>query len=186
MSERALCLAIRNRLRAAVVDGGLALAASECDVTALGQPHPRAGKRFCGIWGAGSTSSQECSLEESFAVDVVVSYRVNEPFDRIGSDTTYGLQIHALYGASLDVWADTIKALLVNKRWEIVSDANALINTAQGATVDGFKEPPFFRGQTLELVSGEWFHSTSQKECGLVRRLHFDGATRIQKIGGVT
>lgn len=166
MSRKALLLAVRDELWEQ-----FGWTQKECQVAFNGQPPPRAGKVFVAVHRGPRQSVSDLSLEEDYTVYVTVTARVNEPYDRIGTD----LMEKATEG--VDDLCDRIRALLHMK--DTVLDR---ANEALGVTVNGFCEPLMFLGdEEPQLVGGAWFHADpAATEIGVAVRLRFGKAKRIQ------
>lgn len=180
MSRRSLMLATRDLIRS-----GLNYADRECDVTFDGQPPPRAGKVFVAIHRGGRRSTARDSIDELYELIVTITLRVNEPYDRLGTD----LLEKAAQG--MDDRGDALRAFL-HMNYDVMNRANTLLITAANITkppqgspnVYGFSEPLGFVSDDIpRLVAGNWFHAASEAvEVGIVQNLTFGGARRLQPI----
>jgi hypothetical protein len=168
-------------LMKSLADGGCELEVDEVGPTdADGHPEPRAGYRYIGLYSGNTSSVQEGCLEEVYGLMITITVRINEPYDRVGLETI----LRETTG--IDAISDQIRAMMVNQQYAILNEANSLI----GASYNGFVEPLFYRGNTNDqLVDASWFAARSNvktfKGSGIVRRIKFDGARRIQAIGSV-
>lgn len=84
-ARRSLVYAIRDQLRAPCAEGGLALG-ELCEVMVDGRPQPNAGKRFYAVHHGMRTNDWKIGDASAFANFVTLTERVNEPFDRLGTD----------------------------------------------------------------------------------------------------
>ena len=191
MSLRALRLAVRNQLKAAVLSGGLALTQKECEVMLDGRPPPRCGERFVSVHGGTCTLRAEgdpaLDLDETYTLLVTVTMRLPRvPFDRIGPD------LIDKASSGLDVFCQSVK-VCVHKDADdnrIIRAANILLGAdADGHSgIDGFVEPLRFLGHGDDQVKGpDWFHADPDAdggvvEAGLARVFRLGGARKIQSL----
>lgn len=186
MSLRALRLAVRNQLKAAVVSGGLALTYKECEVMLDGRPPPRCGERFVSVHGGGIDNQQTHCLEESYWLNVTVTMRLPRiPFDKIGTDlidkASTGFDVFCR-----QVWIAVHHDCNDDR---IIRAANILLGAAADghSSIDGFVEP--LAAQSFgdnQVVGPEWFHADPTQdgamEAGLARTLRFGGAKMYQSL----
>lgn len=189
---RALLLAVRDRLKQGLADGGLAYTAAECEVMFDGQPPPRCGELFVaiheGYWLPGPPDEDDGSLTELCGVDVTVTVRTGKvPFDRLGTDAYCGPA-----GQSLEERCRAIIAKLHKDpgpraagnpaHYPVLATANATI----GAGENGFIEPlVFIKPGKVTPRGPAWFSSDlpdGQAPSGLSLTLHFGGAKRVQVV----
>lgn len=167
-----------------IVGSILGYTQKDCDIVGPdGKPHARAGKYFVGIHSSYKRGLQDGCSEEEYGLDITVSRKLDEPYDRIGSET----KNQATHG--LNVLCEGIKAFMVKNQYPIMNTANVTI----GADASGFIEPLFFldgdaRGAE---VRDDWFdaggdESPGLSTAGLKRTMRFGKATRIQDIVSVT
>lgn len=192
MSQRALLLSVRNRLRDTVANGGLAYANAECEVMFDGQPPPNAPERFiavhAGTWTArGDTEG----LDETYGIMVTVTVRTaKSPIDKTAPNLLVGST-----GGQLDVLLEAIRAKLHKDPGPRSSTDTsqypvlAVANTTIGASDNGFVEPLVFTdGGQPEAKGPDWFHADSDnwsgsiRHVGIAQTLTFGGARRIQVI----
>lgn len=179
MSMSALLLATRDHLKKSVASGGLALTYKECDITLTGMPHPRAGKRFVAIHRGAVQNTQDDSEYETYDINVTISFRINEPLDRVGD------MMELQDGPAFSVFVDSVRACLVNYRDTIRTDANTIIT----ASYNGFTEPFRFRSTDgdVQARNGSWWQADPGHEfAGVSLGLRFGGAMRVQILGSVT
>lgn len=182
MSYRTLLLATRNRLRDTLVSGGLAYPSAVCEVQLGPEPPPVCGEKFVSIHEGSWQAEDIEGLSETFGLDVTVTFRVAKvPEDRQGTNALVGPT-----GASLDEECRKIVACIhLDKGGDAVLNA---ANTLLGGTVNGFCEPPRFRGADIPRLRGpDWFgaedvSSGRIQNMGLSQTLHFGGAKRVQTI----
>lgn len=170
MSRRALHLGHRNVIRSV-----LKYTNAECDVCFDGQPPPRCGKIFVGIHRAPRGSSLRTGQEIMYSMNITLTARVTEPYDRIGTD----LMEKAMIG--LDDRADAIIDLVhEDASGKILTVVNGFISGGQNA----FVEPLSFEGdEGGRLVGGNWFHAQADAmEVGVALTLRFGKAKRIKRI----
>ena len=192
-ARRSLTWAVRDQLRATVVDGGLALTAAECDVMADGKPAPGCGKTFVSIH-QGSRSNNWLSGDESeFGVNCTCTIRTNAPFDRIGT-----AEIDALDG--LDDLGDAVWNCIFAHQWGVsptgvMNKANlylASINASNYFWTEALYPATMTEAQP---VREEWFQATrtaaqgrgsvsytaeAMQFCGFQLSIRFAGAKRMQ------
>lgn len=189
MSQRALLLAVRDRLRQPIADGGLAYLAQQCEVMPDGMPPPNAGEFFVAIHEGEWTYTDIEGLDEIMGVEVTVTMRAAKvPKDRLGTNLLVGPTGKSLYDQ-----LEKIRAKLhMDPGPRSASDPShypvlALANATIGAGENGFMEPLRFRGpagKTREVYA-DWFgaeNTPDSSPLGLVRTLIFGGARRVQRI----
>lgn len=176
MSRRALMLATRDLLRS-----GLGYADRECDLAFDGHPAPRCGKVFLAVHRGGRRNNARDSIDELYDLIVTITIRVNEPYDRLGTD----LIEKAAQG--LDDRADAVRAF-IHMNYDIMNRANTelmrLAKNTSTQNVYGFAEPLGFQSDDKpDIKAGEWFHAQAGPvEVGIVQNLTFGGARRLQPI----
>ncbi len=181
MSRRALLLATRDQLRT-----GLGLPTTKpllCEVMFDGEPPPGCGKTFYSVHRGPRDNSCRHSLDETYAANVTITMRVNEPYDRIGTD----LMEKAATG--MDLQADKVRSL-IHMNYTLMNAANAYILSdyvaAGGAgVIYGFSEPLYFQGDgEPRIVGPDWFKAdvteSTQAPIGIAQTLRFGGARRLQ------
>lgn len=193
MSQRALLLAVRDRLRDAPANGGLGFVAAECEVMFDGQPPPICGERFSAIWPGEWTGHYVEGADEMLGVNVTVTLRVGKvPRDRMGVNALVGPT-----GQNLDQLLESIRAKLHMdpgprtatdaRNYPVLTMANAYITALLGPN-NGFVEPlQFQNGGRPEPKGPEWFEAASDVEgatppVGIAQTLSFGGARRLQTI----
>lgn len=188
MSQRALLLAVRDRLRQPTVDGGLAYTAEQCEVMFDGKPKPNCGEFFVAVH-AGSWTGRDCeALDESYGVQVTVTRRIAyAPYDRPTDPLTDASD-------ALDKLLEAIRAKLHAdpgpraaadpQQYPVLTLANAYIANP----ANKFVEPLRFRdGGTPAFKGADWFHAEGVgDECGVAQTLTFGGARRVQTIESET
>lgn len=146
-----------------------------CSRTFDAQPPPACGQVFVAVWFDGRrTSEGRTALNETFGVNVTVTMRVHQPYDRL-----------VQHRDDLEVRANAIRALLHadNYDYRISRAANVLAGFDQTPSQRvGFCESLTFEGMdAVQLVGGNWFHAPPDKlEVGLAQTLRFGKARRIQ------
>lgn len=187
MSWNALLRSVRDQLRASTGSGGLGYATAACEITPDGRPAPRAGKFFVAVHQGGRQQIDEEGTEETYAVNVTVSMRVDGPWDRIGPD------LLALATLGVNDRAAAIRANLTNNQYKVMNYANVLFSAVPDGSggsglVNGFVEPLWYRGEEgPTLVGGGWFHADDgDQDCGVTLTMRFADARRIQLIGSTT
>lgn len=190
-ARRALALAVRNQLRLAAPEG-LGFLAHECDVMFDGRPAPSCGKWFLAIHQGGRVNERETCLQDRHTLLATLTMRVDEPFDRIGSEL-----VEKEYDG-FDVRMDAIRALIVRQQWSIMAAANVLLgnsaNDPFGRTspvVNGFVEAirPGEDGPAV-AVNEDWFQAERRPKVnyhlppfvGIKATLTLVGALRIQTL----
>lgn len=162
----------------------------DCDVVGpSGKPHPRCGRVFVGIHAYSQSGLQDGCSEEEYGVNVTVSRRLNEPFDRIGQDTKNNATV------GINALCDAIKAYMLKNQYQIMNTANTTI----GDDANGFVEPLFFLdGDAGGIeVTADWFNgdshaaeygldNTGMDTARLKRSMRFGRALRIQSLESVT
>lgn len=175
MSMRALCVAGRNRLRAA-----LRLDDSTCRVTPDGKPPAFTGQLFAAVVPGQTVKAGDTDggLDEYCSLTVVLTARAAyAPQDRQGEE----VWLKAVEG--LEASAEKARAYL-HMSYALLDEANALI----GAGHNGFIEPLQFRSLSApRLVYADWFGAESRHKSGaasgVVCELSLDRARRIQVTG---
>lgn len=177
MSQRALCLAVRDRLQSVYTWNDY-----QCDVTPGGEPIASAGELFVSVHEGGYSNQARDALDEIHDVNITITKRVGfSPHDRSAEEAVHKATV------GLDIWAESIKATIHSdpSSYAIVSAANTYIssNAVPGATVYGFSEPLFFRRASPPQQRGaDWFHSDVRGVAGLSLTLTFGGARRLHAI----
>lgn len=187
MSQRAILLAVRDRLRQPPADGGLGYQPKECAVMFDGQPPPWAGERFVAVWAGPWVGHDLEGLEEEFGIFVTVSMRAARiPPDRLGESLIAGPP-----GQSLD---EVLRAIVAKLHMDPgpIAVGNpgqypvlALANATIGAGENGFVEPLRFKdGGRPEEKGPEWWWAEPAQgaPAGIVQTLTFGGARRVQVI----
>lgn len=175
---RALLTAVRDRIRSVC-----AYTERDCELTFDGQPHPRCGKVFVAIHkgrrNASNKGTNRTALDQEHEVHVTVTMRVNEPFDRLGTD----LLLKASDGMQERV--DAIVAAVHRDAYDYVVSGvanTALGDAGGGAAPIGFRIGLAYVDDGPERIEGgRWFHADPQaNEAGIVTVIRFGGARRIQ------
>ncbi len=208
MSFRALLYAVRDQMRASVPAGtnppaALALRPEECEVMHDHRPMPRCGQRFVSISRRGRQSGDQVSLDEYYAFDIAVTYRVNGPFDRWAFDTLYGYQapvapstIPTFSANSVDAYCDAIRAFIHadSKNYFISNLASQYLGNLlgggilQGDPPIGFVEPIAFIGDDEPRPVGpDHFSAEPDSDYyGVLQVLHFGKSRRKQSQDAMT
>lgn len=173
--SRSLTLAVRDQLRAAAPPAGtvsyagygLGLANENCDVTFDGRPNPNCGKIFVAVHHGRRNNQLLTGDESMFGVDVTISARANEPFDRIGPnlvDWAYGVM----------AWGDKVWAVIFGNQWGnsplgIMNRANQYLIPASGDSIPddayGWTEALYPTGMSqAEAVRADWFSATEDQQ----------------------
>lgn len=183
MSFRAYLQAIRARCVLGANDGGLGYQEAECDITPHGRPHPRAGKLFLGWFAGPRSQGSDTHDHREYQATAVLSLRINEPLDRVSNAL-----FHQVTSGMMDR-VDAVIAMMQNYQWQIMAEANAIIDNAAGGTgvVNGFLEPLRYRSDDGEPQeqSGEWYSADPQKYSAATVAIQFGGAKRLQLLGSV-
>jgi hypothetical protein len=189
-ARRALTTAVRDHLRQSVVDGGLAIPAHSCDVMFDGRPPANCGKWFYAIY-QGPRSNRWLSGDQSeFGVNITITARANEPFDRIGTALVD-------WATGLDDRADAVWQNIFSHQWTgattgIMNRANTLL-TGWPDTY-GFTEALYPTNMSnAQPVREDWFSATDRQQhklggswndrmpfCGLTITIQLMGAVRLQ------
>lgn len=172
MSQRALLLAVRDRLKTVMNLGIL-----ECEVMPDGQPPAASGDLFIAVHEGEWRNEPIEGMKELYGVEITVTRRAAKiAKDRLGPSLMVGPT-----GESMD---ETMRQVIniVNMNDAINDAANAIINVAGPA--NGFVETLRFSGadKTRE-VGPEWFDAAgkpSKVPVGLARTLHFGECRRYQ------
>lgn len=183
MSRRALLLAVRDDIRDV-----LKYAARDCDLTLPGgQPPPRCGKWFIGIWPGSRRNQGRTALDATYELTVTLTARVNEPFDRVAIDL--------LAKNETGFWdrSEAIAELIHKDCWDthVITRANAILKDDYPYTSNepvGFRESLTFMSDSVpRLVGGDWFHARPDAtEVGIVQDIYFGRARRIQNLANLT
>lgn len=192
MSQRALLLAVRDRLCQPPADGGLGYRKGiECEVMFDGQPPvSMPGDFFVAVHPGEWIGRDAEALDELYGVNITVTLRVTKfPQDRIGINALVGDP-----GQRLDRLLEAIRAKLHkdpgprsatnSNHYPVLALANAII----GAGDNGFVEPLVFRGADPPQPRGpDWFLADVNVETrlppiGLSQTMRFGGARRLQVI----
>lgn len=186
MHKRALCLAVRDQLKTAYASHNwTALALKECEVMFDGRPPPRAGKKFVSVHRGGRrNTARNNTLDELYYVDVTLTLRVNEPFDKLGAN------LLELATTGLDDIGDQIRAI-IHMNEPIRSAANTYIENAANAwpvppaQVYVFSEPLRYLDEDLpQEVGAYWFSATPEQDgfLGVALTMHFGEARCAQPL----
>ena len=175
MSQRALCLAVRDKLQLA-----FGWNEAQCDLTPEGKPPAVCGELFVGVSEDGMDNSQAESLDEIHRVSVVVTKRLPQaPWDRASQEIIH----KAVVGA--EVIADQVKAF-VHRNYAILTLANLYLNEAipSTQTIYGFCVPLLYRGQTrAQEKDGSWFQGEADApSSGVAITMSFGVAERLQSV----
>jgi len=189
LSQRALLLAVRDRLRQTIANGGLAYLPQQCEIMPTGMPPPACGEFFVAIHEGEWSFADIEGLDEMMGVEVTVTMRAAKvPKDKLGTNLLVGPTGQSLYDQ-----LEKIRAKLhMDPGPRSSTDAShypvlALANTTIGTGENGFVEPLRFRGPAgkTQEVYADWFTAEAMPgspPLGLVRTLVFGGARRIQTI----
>lgn len=177
MSQRALCLAVRDRIRTA-----LSLDSTTCKFTPDGMPPPIAGELYVAVHPGPWRGIDIEGLAEVVGVSITVTRRIGEaPYDRQGEE---------VWAKATEGMEETLRAILAaihldNASWATMAAANAYIS----GTVNKFVEPlRFVDGGRPEPKGPEWFSADDYEgrgrfaNAGLAQTMRFDGAKRYQTI----
>jgi hypothetical protein len=149
-----------------------------------GQPPPRCGKVFAAVWSDGRRGSNSGeSLHESFSVNVTLTVRCEQPFDR-----------WLTHRDDLETRLNKIRAYVHGDRWDfrISNAANALCGyrNAGDHTTDqpaGFLGSLMFLGyDPIREVGADWFHAdptdarAAEKNMGFAQTARFGNAERVE------
>lgn len=181
MSRSALAQAAVAQLRAPPNEGGLALPERQCGLAPDGgRPPPACGELYVGVYAGGRTNrAPAAGLDETYTLAVVLTLRAKRvPYDRLGEKLV-------VPEGGLDDWSDRIRLCLGSDfhDFRVSARANALIgfDTADADSPRGFAEGLKFLGDEDPVpVGAEWFHGTPADAAGVVQRLRFGGARRVQ------
>ncbi len=164
MSQRALCLAVRDYLQSQ--NGWVK---EQCDVSLDGKPKPMSDDWFVAVHEGGYTNSSHESLDEIHSVLVTVTIKTGTmPADRIANNAIFGGGI-STSGIPEQV-ASTNEILQLVKRqlnmdparYAVLALANAYIEaeTPPEFTVYGFSEPLTLKSCGKSAQKGpDWFYS---------------------------
>lgn len=198
-ARRSLTTAVRDQLRDTVLNGGLAIPASDCDVMGDGRPAPNCGKWFYAVH-QGSRSNQWLLGDEStFGVNVTISGRANEPFDRIGTNL-----VDLLNG--LDDKADAVWTCIFAHQWTgqipgtvgVMTRANTILSAPESSY--GWTEALYPTSMTEpQPVTPDWFSASEAQQhkkqaawgekmpfVGLRITINFMGAKRLMNNADAT
>lgn len=162
MSQRAICLAVRDYLQAQ--NGWVQ---EQCDVSVDGSPKPMSDDWFVAIHEGGYVNSSHNSLDEIHSVQVTVTIRTGTmPSDRIANNAIFGGGIST--SGIPEESASTTEILQLVKRqlnmdpagYAVLALANAYIvaETPPELSVYGFSEPLCFKSCGKSIPKGmEWF-----------------------------
>ncbi len=178
----ALLFAVRDACRERGFD------AATCDIRATGAPTPGCGDTFLAVHQAAGRSDMDNALNEYFAFDLTLTYRVTVPLDRLG-DQELAKNLAKKAGPkgnwSLNARLEDLK-LFFHMNWLLLQRANTyLCNLVpDGSTVYGFCEPPRYRTiESPHFEGPDWFGAeAADDQVGLVNVLHFDDCRRLQAL----
>ena len=195
--RRSLTLAVRDQLRATVLNGGLALEVDECEVMADGKPPPGCGIKFAAVHQGPRRNRLLTGDESEFGCMVTLSWKTSAPFDRIGT-----AEIEVADG--LDDFADSVWHCIFARQWGV--DPTGVMNKADdyllsaalpGSSYYQWVEALYPQDMGLPTpVREEWFNATrtghqtrgsqyaeTMQFCGFSVAITFGGAKRIQRLG---
>lgn len=195
MSRRALALAVLGQIQSAPHKHGLALTSQHSDLCPFqGQPPPRCGEVFWGVWcGARTNNSRPMgALDESYTVNITISFRLQgkTPFDRIGSQR-WSAKDGDILKTGIDDAVDRTRISIMARDFDhsVIQFANTLMFPedadvlGSGYNSRSFCEPLRYLGDDeIQPVGPEWFSSRGEeRRYGAIVTLRFGGARRIQK-----
>ena len=163
-ARRSLTLAIRDQLRDTVLNGGLAIPSSSCEVMGDGRPPPIAGTTFYAVHQGGRTKIGLATLDSGaasrFGAYLTITSRTQGPFDRIG---TAELDI----ANGLDDLADAAWNCLYAHQWSngatigVMTRANAFLPVGSYPWL----EPLYPTDQTSpQPVTPDWFSASEAQQ----------------------
>lgn len=180
-AEKSLLLAVRNRLRAAIVDGGAGFADAECEVENDVTVPATVGHRYVCVtangWQPGPHHAKSGGVNDLvYSLEVTVVRRAAH----IAKDRKRGAFI-----ANLGNLADEMDLIFNAIDWKdaVTIAAEALI-AAGGVTVgsgQGFVHPLVFAGMDPKPrpASSEVFSASNDPQAGLMRTIRFSNARRL-------
>lgn len=177
MSREAYCLAIVDRLRVAVISGGLGFDKDTCNVAPDARVPAMSGKEFVAVYAGDEKGVQEGCQEDEVYFYVAVFRRVNEPMDRLGREETLKLF------TGLAARARRVRNDLIENEYAVMNAANAYRNTEFGTTVDGYCEPAWYkadRGPEWVPPSALEADADMENYCAMRVILQFGPARLIQ------
>lgn len=187
MSQRALCLAVRDYLQSQN-----AWVQEQCDVSVDGSPKPMSDAWFVAVHEGGYTNSCQNSLDEIHSVCITVSIQTGTlPSDRIANNAIFGGGVSS--SGIPDEMASTNELLQLCKRqlnmdpaaYVVLASANnyILAETPPELTVYGFSEPLRFASQAKAVVKGaDWFSAQGEGISGIASTMILSGARRTSSI----
>lgn len=119
-------------------------------------------------------------LDQRLDVVVTVTMRVNEPYDRIGTD----LLLKASLG--MEAWVDRIIVAVQRdaQNYVVARAADAALDAAIAQFILGLR---YLDDEAPVLVGGSWFHAEpSAQEAGIKAIVRFGGARRMQAFDVMT
>ena len=189
MSQRALCLAVRDRIQKR-----LGFDEGTCDVQPPpGKPPAFSGEIYVAVWEAGVTNDATESRDDRHMVNVTLTRHVTvAPDDREAKEIIHRLVI------GLEVLADQVASLIhgdlqgtgggdVADNYAILNGANNYLKNVMpvGATYYGFVEPLRFLGMgRTEEKGADWFSGDPQEggKSGRAITLNFGKSRRLQSV----
>ena len=183
---------MRDFLRAPLASNGLNLATSMCEAMLDGRPAPLAGKWFYAVHQGPRSNNLLTGDASTFGVQVTITGRANEPFDRLGTD-------HVELVSGLDDRADAVWNAVFRNQWGVTPPGVMNIaNTYLPASSYPWVEALYPTGMTVaEPVRADWFSSSDELQgrgkgnayagaslpfVGLKIVVSFGGAVRAQNL----
>lgn len=205
MSARSLTLAVRDYLcrdkppsGTYTYAGGYGLGLTktrDCDVTFDGRPHPGCGKLFFAVHHGRRQNNLLTGDESSFGVNVTISARANEPFDRIGT--------HLIdWADGVMAWANRVWSCIFANQWGssplgVMNLANTYLPGWSTSDTYGWTEAlyPVLINEA-QPVRADWFSASEEQPqnraripssgtmpyAGLAVTVQFVGAKRLQRL----
>lgn len=178
VAEKALLLAVRDRLRTAIADGGAGYTDQECQVEMNEMVPAIAGQTYVivtsGGWQTGPRHRTSGGIADLiYGVDVIIVKRATHvPRDRWRDVFVQNLD-------SLTTEIDKIFQA-IDWQYDVINAANATISKETGST-EGFIRPLIFASidRRPREAPAALFAATGGQTAGLVRLMSFHGAQRI-------
>lgn len=181
VAEKALLLAVRDRLRRSLGDGGAGLTPEQCDVEADEMAPATVGDLYVAVcpggWTYGPNHHSSGGVRDVvYGANLAVIKRIKD----VPRDRTRDVFLNNL--DSLDAEVDKIVES-IDWKYEVTVAANDTISKEAGSS-EGFIHPLYLAGQVgpPRWCEAEMFAAAGSVKAGLMRIIPFHGARRITTI----
>jgi hypothetical protein len=165
---------------AAAIRAQLGYTVAQCRRTFDAQPYPVCGKVFVAVWGDGRRGNGERrpNLDMVFAVNVTLTVRAEQPFDRwVGQRDDMEARLNAIVAC---VHADATDFRIANAANDLAGFRRSGDTSRAATAAVGFCEGLCWEGtEAVQRCYADWFHADPESPAAAERNMGFAQTARF-------